>query len=299
MFIFMANGGHSNNTFFFDIIYYKGGVTMAKVFLSAGHGGKDPGATAYDLKEKDINLEILSACRPELERFGITVVCSRTVDEDDPVEDEVKEANKSKADIAVAFHTNSAKGDGSETYYYSKSKESRRLAELCEKYVQTIGQNSRGIKTGDGLYFIRKTTMPAVLCECAFIDNETDNKIIDTVEKRQAFGKAYAKAILEYLGIAFQEEGSDGGESGGADSGEVQPAKSFDKTLTGTYKTTTKDLKLRAGANSKYAELASMPKGAKVHNYGYYTKESDGTVWLYVVYDGIVGFASKGYLKKA
>ena len=27
---------------------------MAKVFLSAGHGGTDPGAVAYGLKEKDI-----------------------------------------------------------------------------------------------------------------------------------------------------------------------------------------------------------------------------------------------------
>ena len=27
---------------------------MAKVFLSAGHGGSDPGAVAYGLKEKDI-----------------------------------------------------------------------------------------------------------------------------------------------------------------------------------------------------------------------------------------------------
>jgi len=27
-----------------------------RIFLSAGHGGKDPGATAYELKEKDINL---------------------------------------------------------------------------------------------------------------------------------------------------------------------------------------------------------------------------------------------------
>ena len=28
---------------------------MAKVFLSAGHGGSEPGAVAYGMKEKDIN----------------------------------------------------------------------------------------------------------------------------------------------------------------------------------------------------------------------------------------------------
>jgi N-acetylmuramoyl-L-alanine amidase len=81
----------------------------------------------------------------------------------------------------------------------------KKLAELCEKYVKSIGQNSRGIKTGDRLYFIRKTAMPAVLCECAFIDNKKDNTIIDTVAEQKSFGVAYAKAILEYFGIAYKE----------------------------------------------------------------------------------------------
>ena len=39
---------------------------MAKVFLSAGHGGSDPGAVAYGMKEKDINLQIMLACHNEL-----------------------------------------------------------------------------------------------------------------------------------------------------------------------------------------------------------------------------------------
>ena len=59
---------------------------MAKVFLSAGHGGSDPGAVAYGMKEKDINLQIMLACHNELVRsYGVTVVCSRTKDENDPV----------------------------------------------------------------------------------------------------------------------------------------------------------------------------------------------------------------------
>ena len=43
--------------------------------------------------------------------------------------------------------------------------------------------------------------MTAVLCECAFIDNDKDNDIIDTTSEQKAFGLAYAKAILEYFGI--------------------------------------------------------------------------------------------------
>ena len=174
------------------------------VFLSAGHGGTDSGAVGYGMKEKDINLNILLSCKDELERHGVKVVCSRTKDENDPVASEVKEANASKADIAVSFHTNAGKGDGSETYYYSLSKDGKKLAELCEKHTKAIGQNSRGVKSGNHLHFVKGTSMVAVLCECAFIDNDTDNNIIDTVAEQKQFGVAYAKAILEYFGIAYK-----------------------------------------------------------------------------------------------
>lgn len=178
---------------------------MAKVFLSAGHGGSDPGAVAYGMKEKDINLNILLACNEVLVRHGVTTVLSRTKDVNDPVSEEVKEANTSKADLAVSFHTNAGGGDGSETYYYSRSSKGKKLAELCEKHTKAIGQNSRGVKSTTSLAFVRKTNMTAVLCECAFIDNNKDNDIIDTTAEQKKFGVAYAKAILEYLGIAYKE----------------------------------------------------------------------------------------------
>lgn len=175
---------------------------MAKVFLSAGHGGTDPGASAYGLVEKTINLNIMLACRNVLMAHNITVVCSRTTDENDPVQQEVREANASGADLAVSFHTNAGGGDGSESFYHKSSEKGKRLAELCEKYTQTLGQNSRGVKTNN-LAFTRDTRMTAVLCECAFVDNDKDNDIIDTLEEQQAFGIAYAEAILEYLGMAY------------------------------------------------------------------------------------------------
>lgn len=180
---------------------------MAKiVFLSAGHGGKDPGACGNGMKEKNVNLRILLKCKEELERHGVIVICSRTKDEDDPVGQEVKEANASGADVAVSFHTNAGDGDGSETYYYPTNQNGKKLAKLCEKYTLEIGQNSRGIKSGGNLYFLKNTKMTAVLCECAFIDNEKDCKIIKGKKKREGFGEAYAKAILEYLEIEYKEK---------------------------------------------------------------------------------------------
>lgn len=190
---------------------------MAKVFLSAGHGGSDPGACAHNLKEKDINLQTMLACKEELERHGVKVVCSRTKDANDPVADEVKEANASGADYAFSIHANAGGGDGFEVYYHTTSAKGKSLAKLAEKYVKKIGQNSRGIKSGNHLYFIRKTKMPAVLVESFFVDNDRDNNIGDTIKEQKAFGVAYAKAILEFLGITYKEKsGSSSGSSSGS-----------------------------------------------------------------------------------
>ena len=129
---------------------------MSKVvFLSAGHGGSDPGAVAYGMKEKDINLNVLKACRDELKRHGLKVVCSREKDENDPVGQEVKEANNSGADIAVSFHINAGGGDGFEAFCNTKNDKGVKLAKLGEKYIKALGQNSRGIKDGTHLYFVK------------------------------------------------------------------------------------------------------------------------------------------------
>lgn len=177
---------------------------MAKVFLSAGHGGSDPGAVANGLYEKAINLNALLACQAELVKHGVTVVCSRTSDVDDPVGQETNEANASGADIAVSFHANAGGGDGFEVYYHTANANGKKLAGLCEKHVKNLGQNSRGLKSGNHLYFVKNTKMTSVLVESFFLDNAKDKTIGDTEAEQKAFGVAYAKAILEYLGIAYK-----------------------------------------------------------------------------------------------
>jgi N-acetylmuramoyl-L-alanine amidase len=194
-----------------------------KIFLSAGHGGSDPGAVANGLIEKNINLNVLLACKDVLERHNVDVVCSRTVDENDSVYDEVKEANNSGADIAFSIHTNAGGGDGFEAFYYTSSEKGKKLAALCEKYMKEIGQNSRGCKSGNHLYFIKNTKMPAVLVENFFVDNVKDKEIGDTVAEQKAFGVTYAKAILEYLGITYKAQ-------------TVETTGKFFKVQTGAFK---------------------------------------------------------------
>ncbi len=150
---------------------------------------------------------VMLKCKEELERHGVDIVVNRTTDVEISLADKVAKANESGAEIAVSFHSNAGGGDGFEVYYYSSSVNGKKLAGLCEKYVKQIGQNSRGLKSGDHLYFIKNTAMPAVLVESYFLDNQTDVQIGNTKAKQEAFGVAYAKAILEYLGIAWKQSG--------------------------------------------------------------------------------------------
>ena len=183
---------------------------MAKVFIGVGHGGTDSGAVGY-LVEKEVNLVEALACRDFLEAHGVEVLMSRTIDENDPVTDEINECNAFEPDLAIDVHSNSGRGDGFEVFYHYKGGLSKDLAENIETEVKKIGQNSRGCKTKlnssrkDYYAFIRETICPAVICEGFFVDNETDFQIAYTIEKQKIFGIAYAKGILRTLGISIKE----------------------------------------------------------------------------------------------
>ena len=180
-----------------------------KVFIGVGHGGSDPGAVGY-LVEKDINLTMALACRDFLTAYGVDVKMSRTKDEDDTVSQEVAECNAYAPDLAVDIHNNSGGGDGFEVFHTIHGGTGKTLAQNIEKHVKAMGQNSRGVKTrqgtsGDYYAFIRETVAPAVICEGVFVDTKADAAQADTLAEQQAFGVAYAKGILDTLGLPYDE----------------------------------------------------------------------------------------------
>lgn len=183
-----------------------------KVFIGVGHGGSDPGAVANGLKEKDLNLAIAKACCDELIRHGVAAKMSRIVDENDPLETRIKECNAYQPDLALDIHINAGGGDGAEIFYHYKGGVSKDLASNILAEIVKLGQNSRGIKfklneQGRDYYgFIRQTNAPAVIVECAFVDNKKDISILDTAAEQKAMGVVIAKGILATLGIAYKGE---------------------------------------------------------------------------------------------
>ena len=184
-------------------------MSKKKVFLGVGHGGSDPGAVGY-LVEKDVNLTMATACRDFLAAYGVDVKMSRTKDENDTVNEEIAECNAYVPDLAVDVHNNSGGGDGFEVFHTIHGGTGKVLAENIERHVKAIGQNSRGVKTrqgtsGDYYAFIRETVAPAVIVEGVFVDTKADAAQADTLAEQQAFGVAYAKGILDTLGLTYDE----------------------------------------------------------------------------------------------
>ncbi len=182
---------------------------MSKVFLGVGHGGSDPGAVANGFREKDLNLAIALACNEELLRHGVITLMSRTTDEEDSLTQEICECNAFAPQLAVDIHNNAGGGDGAEAFHHHSGGRGKILAENILSQIVAIGQNSRGAKTrknsaGRDYYgFIRETACPAVIIECAFVDNAADLAIVDTAQEHKAMGVAIAKGILATLGVPW------------------------------------------------------------------------------------------------
>lgn len=184
---------------------------MYRVFIGVGHGGSDPGAVGYQT-EKTINLVQALACRDLLIEYGVTVLISRDNDTNCDLTKRIKMCNEFNPDIAIDIHNNAGGGDGAEFYYHYKGGMGKTLAHNMEMEIIKIGQNSRGIKTRlndkntDYFAFIRETSAPAVIAEGCFVDNQTDIQICDTIPEQQEFGKAYARAILQTLGVSLPKK---------------------------------------------------------------------------------------------
>lgn len=105
------------------------------VVIDPGHGGKDPGATANGLYEKDIVLDVAHKLGDYIEnRLGVNVVYTRTKDRFIPLEERGHMANEAGAKLFLSLHVNASRqhaARGTETYFLGPSK-----TESAEKVME-------------------------------------------------------------------------------------------------------------------------------------------------------------------
>lgn len=103
-----------------------GKYTIKTIVIDPGHGGRDAGAVGrkFRLKERDLTLAISRKLKNILEDHGIRVIMTRDRNVFIPLEERVRIANSSDADLFVSIHINASRSrmmNGFECYYLSEA----------------------------------------------------------------------------------------------------------------------------------------------------------------------------------
>lgn len=184
---------------------------MKTIVLSAGHGGRDPGASYNGVREKDVNLAVTLACRDYLNDnyTGHTLVLPRATDVWVSLPDRRELTRKVNADLYVSIHHNAyniPSANGFSTYVHSGPLfgVTLRYREILHKtvydYVKTLGIRDRGMKRGDH-WVTREMPAPTVLMEYMFLSNVREAGIARTPAVQQNLGKYTALGVAEALNL--------------------------------------------------------------------------------------------------
>ena len=196
---------------------------MKKICLNAGHylntAGKrclkslDPNET----REWFLNNRIISKIESLLsayEGFKLLRVDDPSGKTDVSLKDRVTKANNFKADIYISIHhnagVNGGSGGGIVAYTYTNidkitAEWQKELYNSLIKFTGLKGNRSTPLAKAD-LYECRKTTMPAVLLECGFMDSKTDVPIILSDEYANKCAQAIVEVIVPKMGLSKKPE---------------------------------------------------------------------------------------------
>jgi N-acetylmuramoyl-L-alanine amidase len=119
------------------------------VVVDAGHGGPDRGmrgpiGAKWEIREKDITLQVARALREQLIERGVSVVMTRSTDTLIALSDRGRIANAKKGDVFLSIHVNAANprwkqpgaARGFETYFLSEARtEDAKRVEAMENEV--------------------------------------------------------------------------------------------------------------------------------------------------------------------
>jgi N-acetylmuramoyl-L-alanine amidase len=168
------------------------------VVVDAGHGGWDKGGISrFGMNEKDLALDTAKRLKAALQWRGYSVIMTRTNDSFIPLDTRVEISNRTFNAIFVSVHYNWDKGSsghGVETYYCSPR--SQRLAASVQKNLaRAYPTLYRGVKNGCWIRVLRKNLKPAILVECGFVSNYSENSILQKAAGRQRIADAIARGI--------------------------------------------------------------------------------------------------------
>ena len=182
-----------------------------KIFIDQGHNptGFNTGAEGNGLREQDITYNVgilLAQLLSQDERFE--VLTSRTCisqivgySNRTSLEERVWRANWWGADWFLSIHCNSStnpNASGSEIYVYRSQTRAYYMAQdILSQITRQLNLRNRGVRIDPDFYVLRRTAMPAMLIELAFITNVQDAEKLKN--DQQIFAWAIYDGIVNYL----------------------------------------------------------------------------------------------------
>ena len=131
------------------------------VVIDPGHGGKDPGAVANGLQEKNIVLDVAHQLADYIEnRLDLEVVFTRTGDRFIALEERGHMANRRGGDLFISIHANAFQSPsvhGTETYFLGRSKTdaARRVMRKENSVVREYEENPERYDEYDAEAFVK------------------------------------------------------------------------------------------------------------------------------------------------
>lgn len=176
--------------------------------LDAGHGYNTQGKRSPDgMREYEFNRAVANYAKSVLDGYeNTTVYFAHSDSADVPLVTRTNRANELKVDVFVSIHANAFgaggwdSASGIETFVYtSKPKEAYDLAiKVQNNLLRASGLPNRGVKTAN-FHVLRETHMTAILAECGFMTNKTDQSKL----KSESYRKAAAEAIVNALAAQY------------------------------------------------------------------------------------------------
>lgn len=182
------------------------------IYLDAGHGGKDVGATYSGIYEKDINLKISLKLEDKLTKLGAIVYQTRYGDYDLSVPNTINRKrsdlsrrsniiNKSNADMFLSIHLNADESGiyrGPQVFYNDNNKNNKELAIMFQKTLNKDLYGKRKYKKDNRLYLQKRIKIKGVLIEAGFLSNPNDRYLLKTDKYQEKIVNSIVKVILYY-----------------------------------------------------------------------------------------------------
>ena len=179
------------------------------IYLDAGHGGVNNGATVNNVKEKDLNLQIVYKLKETLTSAGATVLLTRKDDNDisnpnalyrkkSDFDNRIKLINNSNADLYISIHQNiyqNKKYSGPQVFYV---KDNQKLAEIIQNTLNKYLNTKRKVKTINNTYMYKLLKKKGILIECGFISNDNERYKLKTEEYQLKLSKIITEGIITY-----------------------------------------------------------------------------------------------------